>query len=191
MKRVLRAGTVLSLLLFVATLAVWVHCNCGHTLVVMHNTPGRDESNYTVCSESDGLIITREHSLSMPVETPDPSDEAAQAQFRELAFGRRTRTDFLGFRFVGGKPWLVQRVDGHALWGYSSDLHVPIWFPLTITAIAPLAWAARALALRRQLHRRRMGLCPSCGYDLRATPGKCPECGAEPPAAGKAVPNAA
>ena len=31
----------------------------------------------------------------------------------------------------------------------------------------------------RERSRRSRGLCPKCGYDLRATPTKCPECGYE------------
>ena len=174
MRRLLRRGAMCSLLLFAATLAVWVHRNRGYTLVLMHNG---SRSFYTVCSWTDGFICTREKALRRPIPAPGPSDEAAQAQFRQLAFGRSTRTDFLGFRFEGGKPWIVQTVDGHALKGYISDLHVPIWFPLTITGIAPLVWAAGAPGRRRQLRRRKLGLCPACGYDMRATPDRCPECG--------------
>jgi hypothetical protein len=95
------------------------------------------------------------------------------------------------------------RVDHHAL-GTASDLsfrrsgvtlhtallwgaivrrtwfvRVPLWPLVLLTALPPLAAAARASG--RRTRRRRPGRCADCGYDLRATPDRCPECGAQAP----------
>jgi hypothetical protein len=56
-----------------------------------------------------------------------------------------------------------------------------IWFPswAGVPPLALLTW----LPLRAWRKRRRAGregLCPSCGYDLRASPDRCPECGRDP-----------
>jgi hypothetical protein len=53
-------------------------------------------------------------------------------------------------------------------------LVVPHWWLVLLTALTPALLARRTLRVRRRRNRR---LCPTCGYDLRATPGRCPECG--------------
>jgi hypothetical protein len=62
----------------------------------------------------------------------------------------------------------------------SSQLSLPLWLPALLLALPPATWL---LARRRRARQRARGFCPSCGYDLRATPERCPECGMATPTA--------
>ena len=55
---------------------------------------------------------------------------------------------------------------------------------VSASSLALAAAFLPVVSVTAHLHRRRRvrarvsrGLCPACGYDLRATPGRCPECG--------------
>lgn len=49
-----------------------------------------------------------------------------------------------------------------------------ISYLFVVTVVMVKEWPWRDIQARRA----RAGLCPSCGYDLRASKGRCPECGA-------------
>ena len=73
----------------------------------------------------------------------------------------------LGFGYVN-----FDRVEGIA--DRLRLVTVPHWF-LSVS-LAALPGVRLVRAMRRRRHAR-AGLCPACGYDLRATSGRCPECG--------------
>jgi hypothetical protein len=54
---------------------------------------------------------------------------------------------------------------------------VPMWFIVLGAGLLPFVRIVAYAVVRRNRAHLGMGCCPTCGYDLRATPDRCPECG--------------
>jgi hypothetical protein len=78
----------------------------------------------------------------------------------------RLPQSFLGFGYA------EKNITGLGGYGRQRNLVFPLWLPAGLLALLPCAQA-----YRRQRRGQRPGLCRTCGYDLRASPGRCPECG--------------
>jgi hypothetical protein len=87
----------------------------------------------------------------------------------------RTPPAWTGFGRLGVmRLELAHEATPYRAWAVSA----PLWgivlatgaWPVTSLWLAGWRWRRRGRAARE-------GLCPACGYDWRATPGRCPECG--------------
>jgi hypothetical protein len=92
------------------------------------------------------------------------------------------------YYFTGDRPFYRVYFDHAGFAYYRSDFNTtyhdhngnfPLWFLMLFTALGPLVAVGR-VTLRFRATRRRNGHCLTCGYDLRATPDRCPECGTLP-----------
>jgi hypothetical protein len=150
-------GLVLSLLLCVATCGLWVRSHHLQDTLLHYSQPG----DLRALASNRGVLAVAWVPGAWPkgdarweFGAAEPERDWASQFGLTLGFGRAT---------VGGTHFVCAP---HAAFAGFSGL------------LAALCWAAR----RRLPRHARAGLCPTCGYDLRATPDRCPECGAARPA---------
>jgi hypothetical protein len=89
-----------------------------------------------------------------------------------------TSRNLAGIRWIAGAPKAVRYPPWEGLW---RGLRIPYPWLLAATLATLAASHLTSARARRRLHTKR-GLCPRCGYDLRATTALCPECGWAVPA---------
>ena len=166
MRRVVRLAFTIcsaaSLVLCLASATWWVRSQWRYDLLVYHGTrwhwgfrshPDRFYLEVAVDDE-DSERVPRWTAVSE--ERWDADNVAADPSMS----GR------LGFMFGRNTNWSLY--DNYVV-------GLPYWSVTILAAVPPATWAVGRLRRRR---RGRTGLCPTCGYDLRATPDRCPECGA-------------
>jgi hypothetical protein len=184
-RRLFAILSALSLLLFVAVVVLWVRSYSGSDYVsrgrLVSSGPRVVRSSVHQMRWTRGCIhLTAGEHTYFPSGDSAPvveGERPAHWGWGRLGVGhegweelpRRSLWNRLGFHRYSGQGLMTS---------FSSEstdgIVVPAWLPVAILGIAPLVWVRR-LGGRRSRSRR--GLCPSCGYDLRATPERCPECG--------------
>jgi hypothetical protein len=167
-RRLFTAVSVVSLLLCVATLALWVRSY--HRL---DRASYLERSSLSIDVQSIRGQIEVVHGFTSPTGTPGLSyDSLSSTDFkssREVIRDSPSGYDFPTIALLGFGYMHIE--SSPAWWAW-----FPHWFLALLFAILP---ALHLRATIRSRRRHRIGHCPTCGYDLRATPQRCPECGTE------------
>ena len=87
---------------------------------------------------------------------------------------RRYGNDLAGFGYYTWRS-PTPRPGSSPTTSFYFEVIAPHWGIALLLAFLP---AARLRSWLRARHKR-LGICPQCGYDLRATPDRCPECGSK------------
>ena len=140
--------TALLLLVVLAVAALWLRSCLRADLALCRGT------RFTLAVSSEAGRLT----LVWAGGHTGPTKVAVSSGRRRAPLWHHVKHLFVFRTFdAGGGTWALQ---------------FPHW------AVAAAAGGGAWWLRRRRARSREAGLCPSCGYDLRASPERCPECGA-------------
>ncbi|HYE21697.1 MAG TPA: hypothetical protein VEA69_24875 [Tepidisphaeraceae bacterium] len=107
-----------------------------------------------------------------------PWTDKTRADMWLTAGGYHRHFELAGIEYVTWAGPAVRSRGGHV-----DHRQFTVRFPTAVIALAGLAtpWVLGWGGRRRRTRRHAAGLCPGCGYDVRATPDRCPECGLTDP----------
>jgi hypothetical protein len=177
-RRLFTIVSILSLLLCLATLALWFisyhrfdERGTGNDQFWVTVSNGRAQVELAVMIGDDGIFQTCSGYSPGPFKDSTWLEDFVQRRAETLG-GRASIHSFLGFGLHS-----LRVEDKQRDLSVTRFVVVPHWFLALVFAILP------ALHVRSILRSRRYGpgLCPACGYDLRATPDRCSECGTTHP----------
>jgi hypothetical protein len=180
-RRLLNLLTALSLLLSVAAVALWVRSYfCWDSVGSYPYQTGTLVSHgRTIESFRGKLWVTLSQTTAVNAELASSWATRAAECSGHVSVPRdgvnpqmvSVSDELPAFRFKGTtEKWTTGAIS--VLW-----LGAPHWLLAGLFAAARCTWAGSRL-LRRRRRRLARGLCPRCGYDLRATRDRCPERGA-------------
>jgi hypothetical protein len=164
------AFTVLWLLLFVAVGVLWVR-SIGYDGSLGFE---RHSNSYWATSQLGYARL----SYTRSYHGPDPRVAQGWCTWSSArSYPGHRIPGVLGFSVTAGHYVPVGSAPMAPPWKYGVRVTIPYWF----LALLVVFWPVRKALIRRKRRRSsRRGLCPTCGYDLRATPERCPECGTIP-----------
>jgi hypothetical protein len=158
--------SVLSLLLFVATLALWVRSYWRYD---SWSRVADGVITFSLFTHPARLNVSWGRMWSDVIPSEGWQHDSVSVFTRDAPMFALKRTH-VRQTFLGQDTW---------------DIRFPFWVPCIAFTIAPTYCALGPHRCRAK--RRKLGLCPVCGYDLRATPDRCPECGTSTPIVGGAA----
>jgi hypothetical protein len=177
-RRLFNLAATVSLVLCVATAALWVRSYIVSDTLKWQSRPDASSAvnSWSVTSDRGGVVARRMR------------ENLAESRVG-FSWTRREPWGYLRYfhgplRFIlrgqlfGFAYFKNARADSFLYTSSSSAVFVPYWPLFVLTGLGPLLWLRARVRLRARRRRRQ---CLSCGYDLRASPDRCPECGTSRP----------